>query len=125
MDKTIIDLPEPYIDDRGIVQVLVDFPVASVLVIDSKAGSVRGNHYHKKGAQYCYLASGCVEYHHRPVGSSESPQVLTVEMGQLFYTPPLVEHAVRFLADSVLYVFSTLNRDQEGYESDVVRVKLI
>ena len=38
-------------------------------------GETRANHYHKTDWHYCYVVSGCIEYHHRPTG---------VEIGQLF-----------------------------------------
>jgi len=43
----------------------------------------------------------------------------------MFYTPPMVEHAMKFLDDSVFYVFSNSNREQSNYEADVVRIQLI
>ena len=104
---------------------LVEFPVASALVITSKTGAVRANHYHKKDEHYAYLASGRIEYHYRPAESSAPPEIITIEPGQMFYTPSRVEHAMKFVADSVIYVFSTERRDQESYEADVVRVKLV
>ena len=125
MDSLIIDLPEPYKDDRGSIQMLVEFPVASALVISSKAGAVRANHYHKKDEHYAYVASGRVEYHYRPAESTAPAEVITIEQGQMFHTPSRFVHAMKFLADSVIYVFSTQRRDQESYEADVVRVQLL
>ncbi len=125
MDNVIINLPPPHTDERGSIQMLVDFPVGSVLVVTSAKGSVRANHYHKEDDHYCYLASGRIKYHYRPAGSSDPPTTLIIEPGQLFYTPPLVEHAMEFLEASVFYVFAKLNRDQRSYESDLVRVKLV
>lgn len=125
MDTVIIDLPTPFTDGRGSLQMLIDFPISSVLVITSKKGSVRANHYHRQDDHYCYLAAGRMEYHYRPAGSIQPPKVVTIEPGQMFYTPPMVEHAMKFLEDSVFYVFSKLNRDQQSYESDVVRVQLV
>jgi quercetin dioxygenase-like cupin family protein len=124
MDNVIIKLPPPHSDDRGGIQMLVDFPIGSALVITSKKGAVRGNHYHKEDDHYSYLASGRMEYYHRPAGSAGPPEVLVIEPGQMFYSPPLVEHTMKFLEDSVFYVFAKLNRDQESYEADVVRVNL-
>lgn len=125
MNKVIVDLPPPFNDSRGSIQMLVDIPIGSILVITSKKGSIRANHYHKNDDHYCYLASGCIEYYYRSAGTTHPPEVITVEKGQLFYTPPMVEHAMKFLEDSTFYVFSKKNRKQINYESDVVRVKLI
>ncbi len=124
-DKVIVDLPGPFVDERGFIQVLLDLPVASVLAIHCKKGAVRANHYHKEDFHYCYLASGSMEYYWRPAGSAEKPKMLKIHAGQLFYSPPMVEHAMKFLEDSIFYAFSKLSRKQENYEADVVRIKLI
>ena len=125
MPGVIVDLSPPYVDERGEIQMLAEFPIASALVITSNSGAVRGNHYHNTDEHYSYLASGRMEYHHRPAGSTNPPEVVTIEPGQMFYTPARTEHAMRFIEDSVFYVFSTEKRDQESYESDVVRVKIL
>ena len=125
MDKVMIDLPVPYVDERGKIQVLTDFPVGSVVLIESTNGSIRANHYHKKDNHYCYLISGCIEYYHRPVGSDEEPEKIIIQPGQLFYSPPMVEHAMKFTEDSVFLALTKRNREQKNYENDLVRVKLI
>jgi quercetin dioxygenase-like cupin family protein len=125
MDTVIIDLPPAHSDQRGSIQMLMDSPINSALVITSEKGSVRANHYHKKGDHHCYLASGQIEYHYRPAGSKDTPKVVKIEPGQMFYTPPMVEHAMKFLDDSVFYVFSNSDREQSNYEADVVRIQLV
>ena len=124
MKDVLIGLPPPYADDRGAIQMLIDFPIGSASVITSKKGSIRGNHYHKEDDHYCFLASGRIQYHYRTTESGDPPESLIIEPGQMFYSPPMVEHTMRFLEDSVFYVFAKLNRDQESYEADVVRVHL-
>ena len=124
LNEVTIKLQPPHTDDRGAIQMLVDFPIGSALVITSKKGSVRGNHYHKEDDHYSFLASGLIEYHHRPADSSQPAEVIIIQPGQMFYSPPLVVHTMKFLEDSVFYVFAKLNRDQESYEADVVRVDL-
>ena len=68
MADVMVDLALPFTDERGYIQPLVDFPIGSVLVISSKSGSIRGNHYHKEDFHYSYLASGRMLYYHRPAG---------------------------------------------------------
>mgnify|MGYP007081631892 FL=1 len=43
----------------------------------------------------------------------------------MIFTPPLVEHCMKFPKDTLFLTLSRNPRDQEAYESDVVRVKLI
>ena len=123
-DPVIVQLQKAIVEDRGVIQMLIDFPIGSALVITSKKGTTRGNHYHLEDDHYSYLESGKIEYFYRTAGSSEDPNVDIIEPGQMFYSPPMVEHTMRFLEDSKFYVFAKRHRDQESYESDVVRVNL-
>lgn len=131
MNKTtvekIVRQPEVVADeDRGIIEKLAEGNFQSVLRITSKAGSVRANHYHKRDSHWCYLVSGKIEYFHRPADQEDAPlKKLVISPGELFYSPPMVAHAMRFTEDSEFYVFTTEVRGQEHYEEDTVRVKLI
>jgi quercetin dioxygenase-like cupin family protein len=120
----IVSLPAAFEDERGAIQTLVDGGVQSVQIITSKANSVRANHYHKTDAHYMYVLKGAMKYIHRPADDTSAPSWLLVKEGQLIYTPPLVEHAVEFLEDSVLLNITAKPRDQSSYEDDLVRVSL-
>ena len=118
----LIPLRQPFVDERGEIHNLLDVPLGSVAVIRSVKGAVRGNHYHKADYHYCWLQSGAMVYFHRPAGSTESPQRWVIRPGQLFYTPPLYEHAMHFTEDSVMFAFARNNREMPNYEADTVRV---
>lgn len=120
--SVVVDLEPPFVDDRGAIQPLVDTDMKSVVLISSKPGAVRADHYHKTDWHYCYMHSGSMEYYHRPVGSTAQPEMVIVKAGQMAFTPPMVEHAMHFLEDSVFVTMSRNPRDQETYEADVVRV---
>lgn len=123
--ETLVPLEAVHADDRGAIQPLVERMMRSAALISSKKGSVRANHYHKCDWHYCYMISGSMEYFERPAGGSEEPHRLVVKAGQLIFTPPQVEHAMRFLEDTVWLTLSRNPRDQDAYEADVVRVRLI
>lgn len=114
------------VEDRGSITRILDTaaPIRSVLLITSKAGSTRSNHYHKTDAHYCYLVSGRAEWYEQPTANGPLEKA-TLLPGDLVYTPPRTPHGVKFLEDSVLLAFSTNARNQADYESDTVRVKLI
>lgn len=115
-----------FTDDRGAIDTIVEgHAFSSVLKITSKKGAIRANHYHKEDYHFCVLESGKMEYYERPVGDQGKPTCVTITPGQVFYTKPMVEHAMKFLEDSVFWCFSKKSRKQENYESDTVRVKLI
>jgi oxalate decarboxylase/phosphoglucose isomerase-like protein (cupin superfamily) len=122
---TIVPLDAAFRDQRGYIQPMVDRPIGSALVIDSKKGAVRANHYHKTDWHYCYMLSGSAEYYERPTGSTEKPWMLVVKTGQMVFTPPMNDHAMRFLQDGTMIVLARNSRLQPCYEEDTVRVNLI
>ncbi|GAB6052612.1 hypothetical protein JCM17960_14320 [Magnetospira thiophila] len=124
-DQAIVPLERPFVDDRGAIQPLVDRMMKSAVLIDSKAGALRANHYHKTDWHYCYVLSGTIEYYHRPTGSTEDPELLLVQAGQMVFTPPMVDHGMKFPVDTTFLTLSRNPRDQATYEADVVRVDML
>ena len=122
--EVIVSIRPPFVDERGeILNLVDDVAFTSASVIKSKAGAVRGNHYHKTDFHYCWLQSGGMIYYHRPVGSTAPAQQWMIKAGQMFYTPPLYEHTMQFTEDSVFFVFARNNRFMADYEADIIRVK--
>ena len=124
-DRAIVDLAKPFIDSRGSIQPLVDKLMKSAVMISSKAGSLRANHYHKTDWHYCFVISGEIEYYHRSTGAKEEPEMIVVKEGQMVFTPPLVDHGMKFPKDTVFLTLSRNPRDQDTYEKDVVRINMI
>lgn len=121
--KTVINLGPKYEDNRGVIQMLLeDAPISSVSIISSRAGSTRASHWHKEDSHYCWVESGRIEYFERAVDSNSTPKFTIVSAGELFYTPPLVEHEMYFPEDTVFHCYSTLSRKNENYESDTTRL---
>lgn len=123
--QVLIELERPHSDARGVIQPLVDLPMRSALLISSAKGAVRGNHHHLTDWHYCYVVSGRMEYWHRPTSSDQEPERVEVGAGQMFFTPPLTDHAMTFPEDTVFLTLSRNPRDQASYEADVVRVEVI
>ena len=121
----IVHLEKPFIDARGNIQPLVDCMMKSAVLIESKAGSLRANHYHKTDWHYCYVISGAIDYYHRKFGTDLKPELLLVKQGEMVFTPPLVEHCMKFTEDTLFLTLSRNPRDQETYELDVIRTNLI
>ena len=120
-----VEMIPAYKDDRGALQTLINCRTTNVALISSAKGTVRSNHYHKTDWHYMYMLSGSADYLYRPAGSTEAPKHLLFNQGDLLYTGPMEEHATVFLEDSVLLAMSGHPRDQETYESDIVRVVLV
>jgi quercetin dioxygenase-like cupin family protein len=121
----VVELPPPHVDQRGAIQPLVDFPMKNVSLISSKKGTVRSNHYHVSDWHYMYVLSGSFEYHFRRAGSLDRPVQIKLRVGEMVFTPPMEEHATVFLEDTEILVASRNVRDQDVYEADVKRVKLV
>ena len=121
----IVELEPPHADDRGEIIPLVDAPMRSAVLITSKKGTVRANHYHKTDWHYCYVLEGTIEYFHRPTGSAAEPERIVVKAGQMVFTPPMVDHAMKFPEDTRFLTLSRNPRDQATYEADVVRIELV
>ena len=121
--KTVlVDLENPFVDARGEIQPLVDVPMESCVLIRSKKGTVRANHYHQTDWHYCYVLEGEIEYYERPTGSSETPAKTVIRAGQMFFTGPMADHAMVFTQDTAFLTFGRNSRAQEVYEADVVRI---
>ena len=123
--KPLVNLEKPFVDARGSIQPIVDCMMKSAVMIESKAGSLRANHYHLTDWHYCYVISGVIDYYHRDVGSKNKPDLIHVTQGHMIFTPPLVEHCMKFTVDTTFLTLSRNPRDQVSYEEDVVRVELI
>jgi quercetin dioxygenase-like cupin family protein len=123
--EPMVPLEKPYIDARGAIQPLVDEMMKSAVLIESKKGSLRANHYHKTDWHYCYVVSGAIEYYHRPTGSDDDPVCLIVNTGEMVFTPPMVDHGMKFPEDTTFLTLSRNPRDQASYEADVVRVNML
>ena len=118
----IVPLDLEFRDERGVIVPLVDLKLESAVLISSKKGSVRANHYHTTDWHFCYVISGKIDYYHRPTGSDSAPEKITVNAGQQFFTPPMVDHAMVFLEETVFLTLGRNSRRQEVYEADVVRI---
>ncbi|MBF0166070.1 MAG: hypothetical protein HQL45_00455 [Alphaproteobacteria bacterium] len=118
----IVPLEKPFADDRGSIQPLVDVPMESCVLITSKKGTVRANHVHTTDWHYCYVLDGEIDYYHRPHGSTETPEKITITKGQMFFTPPEVDHAMVFVKDTSFLTWGRNSRAQEVYEADIRRI---
>ncbi len=123
--EALVALESAHADARGSIQPLLERWMRSAMLISSRRGALRANHYHKTDWHYCYVLSGTMNYYHRRRGSSQAPELLVVRPGQMVFTPPQVEHAMRFPKDTVFLTLSRNPRDQTAYEEDVVRVELL
>ena len=120
-----VPLDEPFVNHNGVIQNLLLERFTSAAIITSVAGAVRANHYHKTDWHYSYVLRGAVWYYWRPADSRARPEFQVFGPGTMFFTPPLVEHAMFFPEETAFLTFAKNIRDHEHHESDLIRVKLV
>ena len=123
-ETVLVPLEPAIVEPRGYIQPLVEAAIRSALVIFSKQGEARSDHYHLTDWHYLYVVSGRMVYLHRLHGDPDPPQRVIVEAGQMVFSPPMVEHRVEFLEDTVCVTLSRNARDQASYEADVRRITM-
>ena len=134
---TILELPFRKPDARGSLVVMaiankLKMPIGSVVVLDSKQGAERANHWHKADSHVTYVVAGEMEYfERRDDGRVErwtfaAPDIAEADPerfdGSIFYTPPLREHTMRFTTDAICVVLANVHRTQKAYEADIRHV---
>ena len=127
MATTIIKKIKPeVVDERGIIANILEEPISHVAIITSKAGSIRGNHYHPKQVQYVYLISGKYENLSKDLNKKNAEtESKIIGPGDLVITFPMAAHAVRFLEDSVLLNLVPGHRDSDKFSEHTKKYKLI
>lgn len=110
-----------FADARGsIVDVMQDGDFQHATLIDSVAGAVRGNHYHRETWQWLYVVSGAIRY---VVGLPDGTQQEGVlHRGDLLLTEPNESHALETLEETLFLVLTRGPRGGDRYESDTFRL---
>jgi mannose-6-phosphate isomerase-like protein (cupin superfamily) len=117
----IVPLDNPFINQSGIIQNLLNTPINGVAIITSVKGSIRSNHWHKKDFHFLYVLSGAMEYYERGIDEEFTGKPLIVKQGEMVFTPPRKVHKTVFLENTILVSMSKRNRDHTSHEEDVVR----
>lgn len=117
--------PRDVIDEgcRGRIVPIADGEFRSVMLIESKAGAVRANHWHKTDSHVMHIISGKARYVEVADGAIVN-EVMAVP-GTSILTEPLIPHAMEFLEDTVMVVCARNERDTETYLNDIVKVKIL
>ena len=118
-----VDRPRPmFSDTRGTITDLVqDERIEAATIITTRAGAVRGNHWHAETVQWMYIVSGRMRYTSQRPGSARD--VREVVAGDLITNDPYERHAMRALEDTVFLVLTRGPRSGAGYEEDTHRLE--
>ena len=124
--KTVkVKIASIFKDSRGKIVNLSNELFRSCALIKSKKNSVRANHYHKKDWHYCYVLKGKIEYFYRKHGSKAKPKKIIIKQGELFFTPPMVDHAMKFPVYTEFLTIGKGSRTKFNYDKDTYKVELI
>ena len=123
--KVKVKLANIYNDQRGQILNITNLLFRSCAFIKSKKNSIRANHYHKKDWHYCYVLKGKIEYYHRIHGLKTKPKKIIIKAGELFFTPPMVDHAMKFLEYTEFITLGRGNRKKIIYDQDTKKIDLI
>jgi len=119
----VIQIKTTHQDKRGsITDVIEQIDFNGATMIESKKGSIRGNHYHKKTIQYIYLLSGKLKAKSKKV--NESMVEVVVHPGDLISHEKLEVHCFEAIEDSLFLVLSSGLRTGKDYEKDTYRLNV-
>lgn len=118
--QPIIPAGAVYPDSRGMITALPSFTTAGTMVIESRPGAVRGNHYHLDESHLMYVVSGRMLY----IEENPDHTLTTAEVGpgESVVSPKGAPHATVFPEHTVFVTLSDTDRRGRRYEDEVVRV---
>lgn len=101
-------------DDRGIfIEILksneIKDQIKEVLLIVSKPGVVRGNHYHKEKAEWLCLIKGKAKFVYEDIETGERKEFVIDNKPTIIKTPLNAAHAIKNVGDDDLYLFEVSN----------------
>lgn len=106
-----------FADGRGTLIQLVHAGYAQVNVVTSKAGTLRGNHYHKRSTEAFYVISGAVDITLRR-GDKEERAVF--RGGDFFQIEPYTVHNMFYPENTVLVALYDVPIELEGGGKDII-----
>jgi dTDP-4-dehydrorhamnose 3,5-epimerase-like enzyme len=86
-------------DERGSLKGITRDQWAEVNIIETRAGELRGGHYHRETLELFYILSGEINISIRHLTSGEAHQ-FTVREGDIFVVEPLEIHTFHVVTDS-------------------------
>lgn len=113
----IINGQKEYIDERGkISNYELTEPINLIGYIESKAGTVRANHYHPIQEQKCLLIKGKYISVIKDLADPNAViETMLINQGDISVIQPNVSHATVFLEDSILLNLVRGEREHENY----------
>lgn len=113
--------PKVHEDERGVIRDVTTEHWDAATRIFTRAGAIRGNHYHKATWQMTLLLSGCLRV---VTETDEARREFFLRSEEwLLLTPPNERHAWQAVEDTTVIVLTRGPRSGENYESDTFRLE--
>jgi dTDP-4-dehydrorhamnose 3,5-epimerase-like enzyme len=110
-------------DQRGsITDIINHLSFNGATMIESKKGSIRGNHYHKHTIQFVYILNGKMRCAAKKV--NEPLVEAIVEPGDLISHEAYEAHNFEAIEDTLFLVLSSGLRTGDDYEKDTFRLNI-
>lgn len=106
-------------DERGRLTQLVNKGFKQINVIESKAGVLRGGHYHKLNREAFFIIEGEIEL---TVKNGVKEKRYCFSKGDMFLIPEFVNHDFYFISDTVLVSMYNNGVELDNGEKDIYRV---
>jgi len=103
-------------DERGRLTQLVHTGYTQVNVVTSKAGVLRGNHYHKQSTEAFYVVNGSVEV---TLKQGDKQERIIFGCGDFFQIKPYIAHSMRYWEDTTLIALYDIPVELENGEKDI------
>jgi len=109
--ETLRTIEPDFEDARGVIRNVIAGPMNHLAFITSKAGSVRGGHYHLRGWQWCWILEGKVRCFSRLAKDPDSEvRIVSAHPYDLIITPPGVAHRHEYLEDTKFFAIYDVPR---------------
>ena len=111
-----------FVDQRGqILGVVQQGTWQEINYVKTKAGVVRGNHYHEKTLELIFIVEGRIKLSVRDVRKAELAATFDFKAGDAFIIEPYENHIVKTQEDSAwINVLSRAMNEENG--TDIVKV---
>lgn len=103
-------------DERGSLTQLIHDGYKQVNVLESKAGAVRGAHFHKKAIEAFFLISGSAEVEFKRETEEEK---IVFKRGEFFEIPPFVLHSMHFPEECLMVQMYDIPVENEDGTKDI------
>lgn len=118
-------------DERGKIWGIVrlnEAKIRSVLMITMKPETPpRGNHLHKSDTHWVYVQEGQMKYSEADPKKLDEVESVIMNPGDIVVSKPGRVHAMEVVGNKevVFWAITTEPRDQEDYEEDTKRIKIV